>query len=254
MPAPHERVDVEASSPWWGEQRSRYHLAARYASDRVVLDIACGSGAGLEILDLAGARSLVGIDISEAAVRRSRSRRTRARIVRASGVAIPLADASVGLVTSFETIEHLPDPDLFLSEIRRVLAPNGVAIFSTPNARVSRPVNGQPKNPFHVHEYEPDELAADLRQVFGRVTLLGQRPATLFRPCPFWEPPEAYQGLRTLPSATLWKIQVRLPEKFRAAVERLRRHPTFPGEHDFSFSPDDLRLGHCLVAICDGSP
>ena len=46
---------------------------------------------------------------------------------------IPLADEAVDLVYAGEVVEHLYNPDLFLSECHRVLAPGGTLVLSTPN-------------------------------------------------------------------------------------------------------------------------
>jgi len=60
--------------------------------------------------------------------------------------ALRFAEDSFEVVCSFETIEHVPDRDAFLREVARVLAPDGVFLVSTPQAR--RTVD-QPDNPFH---------------------------------------------------------------------------------------------------------
>lgn len=45
---------------------------------------------------------------------------------------LPLEDASFDLVVCIETIEHVRDVQLFLSEARRVLRPRGTLALSTP--------------------------------------------------------------------------------------------------------------------------
>jgi SAM-dependent methyltransferase len=71
-------------------------------------------------------------------------------------------------VVSFQVLEHLREPGPYLAALGRLLAPGGTALLTTPNLATS-----DGANPFHVHEYEGDELAALLRRHFGRVELRG---------------------------------------------------------------------------------
>jgi SAM-dependent methyltransferase len=54
---------------------------------------------------------------------------------RVAGLQLPFRDASFTLVTVNMVVEHLEEPLQVLRDIRRVLAPNGVCIFHTPNVR-----------------------------------------------------------------------------------------------------------------------
>ena len=54
---------------------------------------------------------------------------------RVAGLDLPFRDASFDLVTANMVVEHLEDPVPVLQEIRRVLRPNGVCIFHTPNSQ-----------------------------------------------------------------------------------------------------------------------
>jgi len=46
---------------------------------------------------------------------------------------LPFRSASYDVVTANMVVEHLPDPAVVLEEVRRVLAPDGVFVFHTPN-------------------------------------------------------------------------------------------------------------------------
>ncbi len=46
---------------------------------------------------------------------------------------LPFDDASVECVVAGEIIEHVPNPDHLLREIRRILVPDGLLVISTPN-------------------------------------------------------------------------------------------------------------------------
>jgi ubiquinone/menaquinone biosynthesis C-methylase UbiE len=151
------------------EHCHRYAFARRFAPGRRVLDAACGEGYGSALLAQA-ARSVLGIDIDAQVVGQARSRYAQAGNVRfeaASVTALPLADASVDLVVSFETIEHLEGDDqpAMLAEFARVLAPDGLLILSSPN----RPEYSEARayeNPFHRRELDRDELATLLAARF----------------------------------------------------------------------------------------
>ncbi len=134
-----------------------------------MLDVACGEGYGSALLAQAAAQ-VIGVDISTGGGR-ARARHLRCasnlRFEAASATALPLPDASVDVVVSFETIEHLAPADQprMLAEIARVLAPGGVLVVSAPNpVEYSRARNY--RNPFHLHEPERDELAALLAVAF----------------------------------------------------------------------------------------
>jgi SAM-dependent methyltransferase len=162
-------VDIDL----WNEHIARYAFAARLAANLRVLDVACGAGYGSAAL-ADTARSVVGIDISAKAISWAREHYTRANLefTQASASALPLADASIDLAVSFETIEHLPDWPAFLVEIRRVLAPGGSFVVSTPNLvyyAESRGVTGP--NPFHFHEFEFEEFECELRRVFPHISM-----------------------------------------------------------------------------------
>ena len=143
------------------EHVHRYAFARRYAAGRRVLDVACGEGYGSAIL-AGAAREVVGVDIDAATVAHARAAYASIRhlsFVEGSAAKLPVADASVDLVVSFETIEHLEaaDQPRMLAEFARVLADGGVLVLSAPN----RPEYSESRgyvNPFHRHEHDRAEL------------------------------------------------------------------------------------------------
>jgi 2-polyprenyl-3-methyl-5-hydroxy-6-metoxy-1,4-benzoquinol methylase len=154
------------------EHVQRYRFAAGFVSGCDVLDIACGEGYGSAGLVRAGARSLVGVDISPDAVAHARAHHgIDARV--GSAEEMPLGDCCVDVVTSFETIEHIAHPQTFIDECARVLRPNGTLVISTPNAGIYQQVT--PRNPFHCSEMNPDEFNRMLSSRFGSVRLHSQR-------------------------------------------------------------------------------
>ena len=160
------------------EHCHRYAFARRFVDGRRVLDAACGEGYGAALL--AGvARSVVGVDVDAAVVAAATARygqRPNLSFEAASVTRLPLADASVDAVVSFETIEHLPaaDQPQMLAEFARVLAPGGILILSSPN-RPEYSVARDYANPFHLCELDRDGLAQRLDAQFPARQWFGQR-------------------------------------------------------------------------------
>ena len=97
---------------------------------RDVLDAGCGTGGMLTWLErYAGGGRVAGVDISADGLEFCRGRGLR-DVARASVTALPFADETFDLVTSFDVLVQLPgegSDDLAMSEMFRVLRPGGVA-------------------------------------------------------------------------------------------------------------------------------
>ncbi|MGI8792788.1 MAG: class I SAM-dependent methyltransferase [Acidimicrobiales bacterium] len=244
------------ATPWWGLHAARYDLANRLLGEDRVLDVACGSGYGLQLLDERAARTLIGVDVDMDAARTAKAvaRSGGRTCVVADAAALPFRANSFDAVVSFETIEHLTDRRTFVAEIARVLRGTGRAILSTPNAHYTEPVNGTPRNRYHVHEYTPEELHDELSAAFSSVRLLGQTRSPRFVIPPFED------AQRRLPSSPLvqarlfcWRLVNKLPMRLRDRLSRAALGRGFyPGERDYTFSEDSVAYAPDLVAMCDG--
>jgi 2-polyprenyl-3-methyl-5-hydroxy-6-metoxy-1,4-benzoquinol methylase len=152
--------------------RAAYEVARQHDSGGRILDVGCGSGHGTALL-AGGASRVMGID-----------RVLPDRSNRGGGVqyllgdlrSLPLTPASFDLVTSFQVIEHLEDPTFYVDALAGLLRADGLAIVTTPNVLMSDGVN-----PYHVHEYRADELAACLGRRFEQVEMCGICPSEAAR-------------------------------------------------------------------------
>lgn len=157
------------------EHVHRYVMAKDLAVGKVVLDIACGEGYGSAILAEA-AIHVYGVDIAPDAIAHAQKRYQRSNLTFLTGACarIPVADQSVDLVVSFETIEHHFDHEAMLAEIKRVLRPGGVLVMSSPDKReYSERVNHA--NAYHVKELYAEEFQRLVESYFAHAALLGQR-------------------------------------------------------------------------------
>lgn len=151
-----------------------YEQAARLAAGRRVLDLGCNVGYGTEVL-AKDARLAVGVDVSvraiEAAVEGVRTPGLTFRVI--DGRSLPFEDGSFDLVVSCQVVEHVVDTESFLGEVRRVLAPDGLVVLTTPNAALRLDPGEKPWYPFHVREYDASALRAMLGRSFRHVEVLG---------------------------------------------------------------------------------
>lgn len=147
-------------------ERYRFALTRLHASQRV-LDIASGSGYGTAIINSYGCR-VIGVDSDREVVSYAHGSLGQRGFLAGDALDLPFRANSFDAVVSFETIEHLSDPDRFLAELCRVLTPTGKLICSTPNIRYT----AHPS--YHLKEYEPEEFYDVLRRQFSDVDLFAQ--------------------------------------------------------------------------------
>jgi SAM-dependent methyltransferase len=161
--------DVQRGELVHAEHLARYRLAAQLAGGANVLDAACGEGYGSAMLAAGGAASVVGVDVDERAVSHARDK-YGLEFVEADVCELPFADDSFDLVASFETIEHVQDAGKMVSELRRVLRPEGRLVISTPNS--DEYLIG---TEFHTRELAPSEFVELLAGHFDVQLLLYQQ-------------------------------------------------------------------------------
>lgn len=111
----------------------RYYWAAQFCADKDVIELACGGGAGLGFLSKS-ARSVQGSDISPEVLARAKQVYGDSITLSVSPAApLPLNDNSIDVVLLFEALYYLPDAEAFVSEVRRVLRPDGKVLIVTAN-------------------------------------------------------------------------------------------------------------------------
>jgi len=245
-----ERQPVESAGRWWGEHVHRYREALLYidAGD-TVLDIACGTGFGTDIIAGKTTGKVIGGDIAEEAILECRGHWNKSnlefRVL--DGTQLDFPDQYFNKIVSFETIEHTGKYREMAAEFARVLKPGGLLILSTPNRAVSSP-DGVIINPYHVQEFTCEELQQILAPLFSSVQLSGQRYARYDRK-------SLRLGAGKLFENLFLSFGIRkLPYGWRNAFMKLFfGYPLYPTESDYVFEKDTHRMKtECPVqfAVC----
>ena len=148
----------------------RRHLEqmARFWSRRgVLLEIGCAYGFFLDEARRHFDR-VVGVDVAESVIERAR---VRFGVDARAGefVEMPFEEASVDVVCLWDTVEHLPRPDLFLDKARRLLRPDGRLFLTTGdisslNARLRGPNWRQIHPPSHLHYFSRESITTLLER------------------------------------------------------------------------------------------
>ncbi|MBS0584187.1 MAG: class I SAM-dependent methyltransferase [Proteobacteria bacterium] len=171
-----ERFTPECVREIWYEHWARYAFAAGFARGKRVLDAACGEGFGSALLARTAAQ-VTGLDVSAQAVAHAQSRYggvANLRYVQGDCTRLDLPAASVDLVVSIETLEHVAAQEEMVAGFARVLGEDGVFIVSSPDKRTYSDATGF-RNEYHVRELYREELLALLGTHFPEVRLYGQK-------------------------------------------------------------------------------
>lgn len=165
--------DIAHEHYWFTRHLAAYEWARSFTHGRV-LDAGSGEGYGAAVLSEV-ADLTIALDLDQPTCAHARRRYPGIQPVAGNLWCWPLASHSLDMVISLQVIEHLWDPGSFLTEARRCLRPGGLLLVSTPNRLTFSPGLGRgerPLNPFHVQEFDGEQLVALLAdRGFHTITL-----------------------------------------------------------------------------------
>jgi ubiquinone/menaquinone biosynthesis C-methylase UbiE len=114
----------------------RFTEAMKYlevSKGKNILNIWSRDGGAISYLrELNNSYFLVNCELSQNMIKISKKKFPRELFVECSLHEFPFSDERFDCVLSLETLEHVPEPELFLEEVRRVLNRGGRLVMSTP--------------------------------------------------------------------------------------------------------------------------
>lgn len=111
------------------------------------LDLGCAYGYLIEQAGDLGVEAF-GLDISSYALRQVK--KVRGRAIRGRADRLPFLPNSFDVVSLFDVIEHLENPNAVMELVESVLKPEGICFLSTPD-----PIHFNRTEPTHIHEHPP---------------------------------------------------------------------------------------------------
>lgn len=160
------------------EHLHRYTIISKYTKGKVVLDAACGTGYGTEIISR-NAKKIYGIDLDTDAIDycNEKYHKDNLHYIKMSVTELDFPNEMFDIVVSFETFEHISYEDevKFLNEIKRVLKKDGILVLSVPNdTLLRRLVYGNYVNEFHLVDFSERKFVELLQKYFENVKLYYQ--------------------------------------------------------------------------------
>jgi len=137
------------------------------------LDVGPGTGRWLSFLRQLGARNLAAVDISKQSLERCRRWCDAVFKIDIENENLPFPSNTFDIIISFEVLEHLIHPELFITEMLRVVKPGGLVLMTTPNlcsfaSRVRMLFGGRPvamaADSTHLRFYRKKDIARLFRQ------------------------------------------------------------------------------------------
>ena len=154
---------VESFHWWFVVRRKLLRLFLSFLSlphECVVLDIGCGTGSNLKVLEIIG-RTVIGLDRSFYALSLAR-KKTSSSLLNGDLSKLPIRPQSVGLIVAMDILEHLDDDATGIRSLHQALKQQGILIITVPAFRSLWGIQDEVTG--HKRRYSRQEIVNKLRR------------------------------------------------------------------------------------------
>jgi len=154
---------VESFHWWFVVRRKLLRLFLSFLSlphECVVLDIGCGTGSNLKVLEIIG-RTVIGLDRSFYALSLAR-KKTSSSLLNGDLSKLPVRPQSVGLIVAMDILEHLDDDATGIRSLHQALKQQGILIITVPAFRSLWGIQDEVTG--HKRRYSRQEIVNKLRR------------------------------------------------------------------------------------------
>lgn len=194
-----------------------------------VLDLGCGEGRHVHGLYLLGGLEIIGVDLNQASLDKAAeglATLVTPELEAASNVSFETGDATnlrfedgyFDAVICSEVLEHLPDYDAAISEMRRVLKPDGRLCVSVPHAwpericwQLAPPPNGYAFEPGgHIRIFDEVDLKVSIERhgfkLSKRHHAHGIHVPYWWLKCAFWDRDDEHPWVKAFHNLLVWDL------------------------------------------------
>ncbi len=175
-----ELYDVLPEKLWWINIRNDMikKLLRKYLNKKGrILDLGCGTGFNFSSINKFG--KCYGLDISKSALKQAKKFNYK-KLYEGNALKTPFKDNVFDAVLCMDLVEHLEEDVELLKEVKRILKPNGICMFTVPAYKFLWSKDDELAH--HIRRYTKPQIRKKIKKVGYKILKLSYRYFFIFLP------------------------------------------------------------------------